>query len=1356
MRWTDEQWAAIEAPKQGTVDSQSILVAAAAGSGKTAVLVERIIRKLQDKEKPTAINELVVLTFTKAAAEEMKGRIAAKLAEVYEETQDPYLEKQLQLLPSAQISTLHSFCTNVIHNYFYKLENVDPTARIGNAGEIGLLKSDVLDALVEKAYEEDLYHVYELADIFSKKPNDYALQNCILQLYDFATSLPDPKGWLRSLQREMGSFGSDVEEPVEKIEDTPWGKYYLDWFSNWREEYTTKYTELCELMEQPLAPLRLDSHVKELELNYDGFSEPLSWDDVSIVQKKHQGSWSRMPGNAKDLKDPTQTDPALLAQVKSLIDELRAYRATLKKMPFNVEGASWHKQLQKQVPLIEGLCEMTIAFIEAFQEAKQKEGLLDFNDLEHYCLDILTEPNSLEETGHREPSVIAKELQASFKEVMVDEYQDTNGVQEAIVNLISRGDNCFYVGDVKQSIYSFRKADPGLFLTKYESYSEEEAEKTRRIDLAKNFRSHWNVLAATNYIFAQIMTKEAAQLDYGEKEALYAGRIVEDAPEEYVGGNVEVIIIEKTKQSSQEEEAGDEEVGEELAGHELEMNRIAQEIWKLKENNTMVQDKDGSFRPMRWSDIVILVRSISSKGPEMVDQFRSQQIPVYIEEKSGYFQSMEVKLMLSLLHCIDNPDQNLPMAAVLRSPLVDVNSNTIAAVRNYTNELFGKDASLWTGLLHLAAKEKGEEPEIQHHYAIELNAWREEDEEGNEIIPGDNRDEVVFTLEDEVQKSRLLTFVERMQEWRTLSRRKTVSDLLWHIFEETACVEYVSAMTNGRVRRANVLALYDRAKDYESGNFRGLYKFLRFLASLEEAGEDLPLAKTVGEGDDVVRIMTVHKSKGLEFPIVFLAGANKQFNAQDTKNTLLIHKDGGLGIKGYMPEFNLYYPSLPWLYMKDLIDRDRKAEEERLLYVAMTRAKDKLYIIGTISSEINKYLSHFQRAAATPNDALPTPLILEGKSYLDWVVMALLRHLHGGKLRQSIEQDGDYYRKLPYGDSRWQIHIEKADAVEGDGEEQSYTLIDYEKAYEDESLYRFNDQLYMSEEDAQIEADATIERLTTLGVTENLPTVEKVEKEALSERLIDRLHAVYPYEASTMTAAKTTVTEFKRRFSVKEEVSQYPHVHVEKSEETKLYPVFATEPSWEEAEEKQNHGASYGTLMHTVMEHLPATTYTKESLEKALEDMVHDGQISEADKNIVSRNAICAFFDSELGQRMLQAKTVHREFSFSVLLEGADYEPNLEAGEKLFMQGVMDLLFLEVGQWVLVDYKTDRLSSEKAFIQRYMVQLGLYSDALEQLTGIPVKETYIYSFRLGKAILVDTSTWHDQRKAKLLTAPLTE
>ena len=1291
VKWTPEQESAIIAPKDSSLDNQTLLVAAAAGSGKTAVLVDRIITRLKDMDNPLSVQELMVVTFTKAAAQEMSARIGLALAKAMESTDDAAmqerLERQLNLLPSAHISTLHSFCQWVIRSYFYKLD-INPTARIGNEAEMALLQQEVLADLLTKSYEEGLYNIYELADFFSDDKSDAGLTAKIMSLYNYAMSLANPDGWLRKALEPY------KEAMTANPSDTLWGQYMWDQHVAVIDRIRERLERMEQILLDPVGPHKWQNIYDNQLAALGMLSGAETWDDIGEACK-HTDTFIKDRFN----KLGEEVDPSLQAEFKSLgsqnKDDLKAMQAAV----FTVPEATLQEQFKAQYPIIKGLVELTIAFHKAYRDMKQEQGIMDFSDLEHLCLALLVEPGTEDDP---QPSDVAKELQDTFKEIMVDEYQDTNGVQETIINLISRVDNRFYVGDVKQAIYSFRMADSSLFMEKYNTYGGTDAVE-RRIDLAKNFRSHENILAATNFLFYQIMTEEAAELNYTEAESLIPGRIVEDAPEDWIGGDVELQLLDVSKDTLSASES-DEDEGGDPENNERELDFIIQKIKEIHGAKKKVQNPDGTFRQIEWRDFAILRRSLAGWGTRAVEAMRQAGIPAVVNERDGYFEAQEIQLLLALLSIIDNPEQDLPMAAVLHSGLVGLDANELGALR------LSGEGSLWS------------------------------------LIP---------TYAEEAQDERLLAFIGHMERWRTLSRRHGVTDLLWDIYESQDYVNYVGAMPNGLVRRANVLALYDRAKGYEASGFRGLFRFLRFVESLRDSNQDMPLANVVSEADNVVRLMTIHKSKGLEFPVVFLSGVQKGFNMMDLRSELLIDKNAGLGLKGYFPDIRVSFPTMPWFYVKDVKEAALKAEEQRILYVALTRARDKLIMTGhfkgfkNAKGKLSTLGELIKNAASVEGQQLPTDIITQANTYLEWLIMGFTRHLDGGNpLRVAIEYEGPTYFDLP--DKKCRIKVEVHDG----------------------SLY------------GDLDYKADIDE-TTINKVRELQAVNSVE---LPQEIIDRFNYTYPYSDATRRTAKISVSELKRRFQEREleagtiDTLNEPIVTVDTGakravsdailgQAIKLDPkssanveakntnaaglpiteasdvtvssdelansVFGRKPQALQSEEDVLTGAQWGTLMHEAMQWLPLAQYTQASLTKELDALVMKGTFTEEERNLLSDTSLYKFFSSDLGKRLVNAKRIERELPFSMLFEGKRVYDTLEDGENLFLQGIIDTAFEEDGEWILVDYKTDRVKSGEDLIKRYKIQMDLYKEALQRLTGMPVKACYIYSFRLHDAIIID-------------------
>lgn len=1209
MAWTNEQQAAIDSR------GQTLLLSAAAGSGKTAVLVERIIRRLLDKEYPIDITELLVVTFTKAAAAEMRDRIGTALMKALSETKDPRVERQLALLPSAQISTLHAFCQHVIRKYFYTID-LDPAFSIAGEEELNLLRRQVLEDVFLSYYEDDekASILYPLADMFGSDRGDDILMDTVSRMYTYARSLAWPEHWLKEAARAY-----DVA-PDAVIDDMVWAGPIKDAVRRILEEDARLYDGvLYHLRQREAFAPACDTFVAE-QAALRQAAQARSWDDLSRFVRAID--FSRL----KSLRKLSDDDKAVWERCKKVRDDVKKdVIKTLQAVYFSATPEEWLDGMRAMKPIMDGLVTLTLDFAKAYGAAKKEKGWIDFSDLEHFCLQILLAPDASPE--HPVPSAAAEELRSQYEEVFIDEYQDTNGVQELITRLVSGEDNRFMVGDIKQSIYRFRLADPTLFLEKYQSFSRDEKAVQRCIDLGRNFRSVPVVLDAVNAVFSRAMTAEAAGMDYGEREKLYAGRQAPD-DERWIGGPVEVDIVPTPS---------DEEDDDGSTAFEKECRFIAGRIGELLASGRMAARKDGTLEPLSYRHIVVLLRSMAGKADVLIQALQEGGIPSYAEQSGGYFAAVEVQVMLALLRCIDNPEQDLAMAAVLRSPLVGLDETALAGVR------LAGDGTLWQNLPAFVA-----------------------------------------SLPDGVdEKEDLQQFMAAFDSWRTYSRRHGVAELLQRLYDDTAYVDFVGAMPGGDVRQANLKALYDRARQYEEAGFRGLFRYLQLMDKMKEDGLDLAPAKVVSEKEDVVRIMSIHKSKGLEFPVVFVADMGKAFNRRDTQDQILFHNRLGIGLKQYDPEWRMSYPTLIWSGIAAQLRWEGTAEEERILYVAMTRARDQLILTGH-SSHIDR---DWQRWTSRLNPA-------QAKSYFDWVMPAALAPF-------GAKADADYARPgAAWQDAIWQVRIARA-VPAGTVEEGAY------------------------------DGEPRLEALRRGDLTGT----------PVPSWLDEQLSWQYAYPQAVRTAAKFSVSEVKRRYQElhSDELQDEAALSVPAAAVIPTAPgeadAFAALPPWLAGEEAAVSGAQRGTALHKALQYItPAADQTTATLRREIDAFVRQGLLSREEAKLVYVPALAAFCQSDIGRRMAESPELHREYPFTVLLAGGDPLPETETGEQILIQGVIDCLFREDDAWILVDYKSDRLETADAFRSRYAVQLALYKRAVEQITHRPVEETYIYSLHLQQEI----------------------
>ena len=1226
-KWTDEQLAAI------TTRRCNLLIAAAAGSGKTAVLVERIIRIITDEENPVDIDRLLVVTFTSAAAAEMRERIAAAIAKALEvNPNSKNLQKQLTLLSRANITTMHSFCLDVIKNNFHVIE-LDPSFRILDETEGVLLKSEVLDELFEDKYEQDDVEFLRLVEAYSNSKDDQKLKDIVLELFRFSMSGPWPEKWLIEKSEEFN---------IESIDELN--------KSNWIEVLKENIEiELSGLISMERKAVELCLETGGLEPYVDTFQDDINslnsiYNSIEDGIEAIYNSLCKMSfGKLKTVRKNNVEDVEIQDRVKSIRDDAKKKIGKMKEDIFSMTPEQMLKSVQLSYPYIKALTNLVIEFSNRFSAAKKERGSLDFNDLEHLCLKILIDENSN----------VAENFKEFFDEVLVDEYQDSNNVQEAIIDLVSRKNssnpNVFMVGDVKQSIYRFRQAKPELFLDKYNTYSKTEG-NNRKIQLYKNFRSRFEVITGVNYIFKEVMSKIVGELEYTDEEALNLGANYKLNEEDnvVVGGEIELHILDK---SDIDEEVEISEEDEDIGAINLEARIVANRIKELISGKDgkqyKVLDKEtGEYRPVTYKDIVILLRATRNWSEVFLDEIGAEGIPIYADTGSGYFESIEIRTIMSLLKIIDNPMQDVPIVASLRSPVFNFSSEELANIR-----LINKNNYFYENVKLIAEE------------LVEVNSELSE---------------------------KCKIFIEKLEIWREKSVYTPIDEFIWDLYMDTSYYGYVGAMPNGVLRQANLRILFQRAKQYEATSFKGLFNFINFINKLRKSSGDMGSAKILGENEDVVRIMSIHKSKGLEFPVVFLAGAGKQFNLMDLNNSILYHDELGLGPDFVDVDNRVSYSTLPKEAIKQRIKLETLSEEMRILYVAFTRAKEKLIIIGSTSS-VDKYVKKCCNAAAIDENIILPSDVLKGKSYLDWIGMALAKHRDGEVLRDLL---GVVDIRLKEDLSTWGIRLwKKAELLE-----QSYPQ----------------------------DVDKTIPNLC---ITLNTKSVDK--------EIYDRLGYSYYYNEATKLKSNFSVSDLKKKNYESEDLNLGTELYKVKNE---LKPRFLQE-------ERGLTGAEKGTAMHFVMQKLDfSKVNSREEILKQLKGFVVDDLLTEEEFKVIHINKILNFFHSKLGKRLLEAynngNQVHKELPFyteiSVLETNNDISDNLK-DEKVRLQGIIDCFFYEGDDIVLLDYKTDYVEAgcEEEIINKYRIQLRYYKEALEKIAQASVKECYLYLFYLDKEVLVE-------------------
>lgn len=1237
VKWTKEQEEAIY------TGGKDVLVAAAAGSGKTAVLVERIIQKLLNKQHPVDIDSLLVVTFTNAAAQEMRNRVGEALEKALaEEPHSQHLKKQVSLLQRASISTLHSFCLDVVRQYAYLLD-IDPSFRIANDMEADLIKQEVMDDLFEQWYGEqgsEQAAFFSVVDRFSNDRSDAEVEDLILNLYTFAVQNPSPDNWLDQL--------ADTYAVSES-----WEENTLSWLTIMKREVRSQFTAMEEEMQLAMDMTKESDgpyqYAETIELDLTGLQEAKSHlEDWNMLQEYMvKSTFAKLSSKKMDCNETKKK------KVKALRDSYKKRWNDMKQGWFSRNLESHVEDMRELAPVIRKLTELVKAFKEEFAKQKREKAIVDFSDLEHFCLQLLMEePTTQEEPV---PSQVAIQFQKKFSELLVDEYQDTNLVQETLLRLLSDQTgpgNMFMVGDVKQSIYRFRHAEPTLFIEKYKRFAKDE-EQGQRIDLASNFRSREDVLVGANYIFRQILDETVGEVDYDQNaELIYGNKMYDTLP--HTEPAPELLIIDRETEEEKDDDSGAEDYRD-LEKVQIEARAYAEKIkgWIGQKDADPLQIVDKATqtqRDMQYRDVVILMRSMTW-APTIADELKKQGIPVYAEISTGYFEAIEVKIMISLLKVIDNPRQDIPLASVLRSPIVGLTEDDLASIR-----LAGRNKGFYEALMQFKKEQTGPVADKLEQFLIKLNAFRMAASQG------------------------------------------ALSDLIWDIFRETGYYDFVGGMPGGRQRQANLRALYDRARSYENTSFRGLFRFLRFIERMEERGDDLGAARALSEQEDVVRIMTIHKSKGLEFPVVILGAMDKQFNLMDLNQKYLLHKDLGFASKYIDPVKRITYPTLFFQALKQEKLRELLAEEMRVLYVALTRAKEKLVMIGNVAS-FEKKRQKWEKMLDHSEWVLPAHYRMESKTYLDWVGPALIRHQTTEILREEELQDAvlDEIRVDP---SSWNVHV-----VHGS-----------ELANLDET----NDE-------------------TELSLRENLEAWQpvKVDDEQLAVTVDERLSFQYPYIEASKSRAKQSVTEIKRQRELKDEYSADQLVTPFKAPIAKR-PLFMQK-------EKTVTAAEKGTVLHTVMQHIPLTkALNRLEIESFIEELVEREKLTRDEAFIVDKTAIEHFLQTDIARFMMEAPTVRREVPFSLSLPTSEVYANWEnpIEERVLVQGVIDCLVPYEDGWIILDYKSDAIHGEmtdktkQKLINRYSTQLKLYRHAIEKIWKKPVKETYLYFFSKQQLIKV--------------------
>lgn len=1182
VKWTKEQEKVIN------LRNRSLLVSAAAGSGKTAVLVQRIISMVTDETDPLDIDRLLVVTFTNAAAAEMRERVGAAIENALE--QDPYnqhLQRQLTLVHNAQITTIDSFCIRILRDHFHKID-LEPGFRIADEGELKLLREDVCEAVLEDFYQKADPEFLRFADSYSGAKNDLQIKEMILKLYNYAESYPWPKEWLETCVQQYEAANE------AELEEKSWIRDFLSYLNVRVEDLITAQEKLLELTQEPDGPYMYEASIaddlRQLEnlRKCEHFSQ---WQAaISAIDFKNIGRSGKYEGSVAK-KD------AVMSGRKRMKDQIDKWKKTIFATMLEVQL----ERLTQTSKMVRMLVTLTQAFSDRFQEEKQKKNMLDFSDVEHNALRVLVDSETKELTE------TALEYQQQYREVMIDEYQDSNYVQETLLTAVSGvkngNENLFMVGDVKQSIYRFRLARPELFMDKYHRFSTEESSQ-QRIDLHRNFRSRWEVVEAVNDIFYPLMEKDLGNVAYDAEAALYAGAVYPDYE------NADCCKPELLLVPSQE--SG-------MERREQEAAAVAGRIRELVET----QEIPG----ITYKDIVLLLRSMSGWAETYQKVFEQEGIPLIVASKTGYFSATEVQTVLSLLRVLDNPYQDIPLAAVMKSYFGKFSSEELAQIRS-------------------------EYPGMPFYQCVE------------QMLP---------------VSEKIIAFQEMLQKFRQRIPYTPIHRLLQEILDETGYRNYVAALPAGEQRRANLDMLMEKAVAYEQTSYHGLFHFIRYIDRLMKYDVDYGEAEIVSEQENAVRLMSIHKSKGLEFPVVFVCGMGKQFNEQDLNSNMIFHPEFGIGLKWFDCEKRTKANTLIHQIFAMEAKKENLGEELRVLYVALTRAKEKLILAGTCKLPEEGQYSGFSR-----EEKVPFSTRYDAKSYWDWVIPVLgmenpdYRYVIWDEARMQQEEQ----RKLQDTALEHRTLLEALQNVSETELAQLKETFSWEYAWKEEGAHK-----------------------QKVSVSE-LKHRAMEERSESAEQTLNTAQPLFPDEIAT-----PYVPRFVQE--VKENAGALYGTMVHRFLECL---DFAGLPDF--ADEKQG--------LYFVKEQIDALC--------AL------GRMQEADAKRLNWKQLLGFLQSDTAKRMRAAAeqgALEREKPFVMSVPANLVWEDSRPEEDVLIQGIIDVFWEEADGIVLLDYKTDHVDNAQELVRRYKKQLELYADALSRFSDEkPVKEILIYSFTLAETILL--------------------
>ena len=1205
-KWTTEQMQAIK------LKGANILVSAAAGSGKTSVLVERIVNKIINDG--VDIDKILVVTFTNAAASEMRQRLMdAIYKKIDENPNDDNLQRQLILINKANISTIHSFCLNVIRNNFFEI-GISNNFRVADSTEIEIMKQEVIEDIFDNEYESQNEEFTKLLEKYASYNDDTKLKELILRIYEFIQSDPFPDKWLQNAvesyniryeENANGEVNSSETKILADFSKTDWGRIIVDKAKETLED--CKINLESAIQEVDTYPNLIDFiSVLKTDLQDIEQIQTSPWD--KLYQDLNSKGWQTWPRKSKMSEEEKEAKE----RAKAIRDLAKANFTEIQKL-VRTNSKETVSDINAMYTTLKSIQNLVLKFEKEFAKRKREKNIVDFNDIEHLALKILVDDDG-------NPTEIAKKY--DFNEIEIDEYQDSNSVQEYILNSVSNGHNIFMVGDVKQSIYKFRQANPKLFMGKYNEYNlpgnneNRDIEQNTKILLYKNFRSRKNILDITNLVFNNIMSKKLGEIEYTEEEALNLGASFDEPS---IDCETELNIIET-------EEAEDEEVQEVVENAALEARLVAK---KIKELNKAGQP---------YKNMTLLLRSPKSVASIYEKELMDEGIPVFSDITTEYLNTIEIDTVMSLLKIIDNPLQDIPFVTVLRSEIGGFTDNELIEIR-----LVDRNVSYYRAF--------------------------EKAKDSNDIRPE--------------LKEKINQFINLLKELKEEEKTKPLDELIWDIYNKTGYYHYVGLMPDGTLRQANLKKLFEKAREYEKISLKGLFNFILFMEKVGTSSGSIDSARIIGENDDVVRIMSIHKSKGLEFPIVFLCNANKKFNLKDMNEKIVL--DNNLGIGANYIVDGIEFPTIAKDAIKIKANKEAISEEMRVLYVALTRAKEKLIIVGTSDNvekklqekvdEINKYYKF------TKPEKLNPKLVEKYKTYLDWIELV-------------YKYNDNPFMKLSI--------INKSELMtETQSKEQEETRKHKAEIIKEINEHRINKEEY--------------------------------------EKINQMLNYTYKYENDVELPTKTSVTALKTLISNKnakiQELDIDPisekYAHEEYDLSKRKVPTFA--------QDKKLSGARRGTIVHLILSKI-TNEKSLEEVNNLIEKLAAKNAITEEEKSLIDMNIIKNYLNSELYNEILQAKEIHREIPFYLNINSGEiYE---KTNEPILVQGVIDIYYISKNdELVLVDYKTDYIKEKETgkeeLTQKYKSQLDLYKRALEKALKRKVDKAFIYSTSLNECIEVE-------------------